>query len=352
MQIQKENLNFLNLFSFCVDNKSRMGDKFCITTKENKIYFLQASKETILIHKSKEALQEPGFTYTFPTQTFASLTRLFPEKTLIFISADSVSDSKGSNYKFDILKYNFKNILDYINILESSLDVEEVHFQDLDKLNQIKNFMGDSGLDVVGCFKDYFIASNKIRVLGAIKTKNNFDKPYYLPKSLVNILNYLKINDINISYYKDQFCYIKYENTYIICPLKQYKLPNILEEKHRGFYDHPLFITIDRNKFLQTLQRIELFTKTNYYDRVYVAFEEEGIYLENRDSLYAKEFFPIKIPSELTHVSLIVSTNSLLNTINLFTDATFNMHILPTKEAVTLTLKGTNKFYIHMLYAQ
>lgn len=355
MQIKKEELQFLDLFSFCADNKSKMGDKFCIDVNKNETLFLQSSKEVYLIHKYQNIKEEKSERFVFPINTFASLIKLAPEKEQITINSDSVSFSGGSEYKFDILKYNFQPLIDQLYFIEheGAKEVKTVNLEELDKLTFIKNFMGDSGLDVVGGFENYFVASNKIRVVGAVKLNElNSSFPIFLPKMLVNIVGFLKLTKTPLYFYKNEYCFIVHNNTYIFCPLKEYKLPNILNEKQKTFYDHPLFIKIDRLQFILALQRISLFTKTNYYDRVFISVFKDGLILENKDSTYAKEILLTPINDELLYSSFIISTNHLLNTLNLLTDKFVSLHILPTKEAVTVTIKDENKFYIHMLYSQ
>ena len=219
-------------------------------------------------------------------------------------------------------------------------------------LKYVKNFMGAQGLDAVALYNQYFIATNKVKVGGIVQTENK-GKNLFLSKLLINLISTLKLEELELYDYSSQgFYYFKYNNTYIIIPIEKWIIPNFMSEKGQKYFDHPFEITFSKHDFLQVLQRIEIVTKTNYANRIYLSFKDNSIVLENKDSEYAQEIFNVSIPKELNDYFIIVSNMFLISTLNMINSDEVIMKVIPDKSIPTISIldKEKKQIYIHVLY--
>ena len=352
MLFKKEDLKFLNIYSTCIDTKSRFGDKVVLeyNLKNKQAIFYQTTKSVLLITEL-EIEHSKDIKLTYNTQTLNSLINYLSEDSQIEIDSSLIIDNK-STYNIALSNINISSAQKFFSIVKSNKPEDVIHLKDLDKLKYVKNFMGAQGLDAVALYNQYFIATNKVKVGGIVQTENK-GKNLFLSKLLINLISTLKLEELELYDYSSQgFYYFKYNNTYIIIPIEKWIIPNFMSEKGQKYFDHPFEITFSKHDFLQVLQRIEIVTKTNYANRIYLSFKDNSIVLENKDSEYAQEIFNVSIPKELNDYFIIVSNMFLISTLNMINSDEVIMKVIPDKSIPTISIldKEKKQIYIHVLY--
>jgi len=355
MKFNKQQLNFLEVFSQFISNKV---DFICIDyNKDDKFIYFSQFSNILLIYKFPvpKEINLPSFNYIYSTSMFRSLINLLNTNDVVELKKEGILINGESFYNIglDIQQKNkYENIL---NTLQNE-SYNTYFLNDLEKINFVKFFVGLDKLNVIGLFNSYFITSNRIKILSGVKTNNSSDIKLYIPFEFVFIFNFFKINKINLKV-TSKFIFFNYENLTVIYPLKEYILPNIFEDKYSKMIDYPCNININRESFLSKLKRLSIYMKHIYGSELFISFEQNKIILEIKDFIrnlkIAKEIVNFQEENnlkELNGKTFIVSLDTFINSLNIMKEEIFTLSLNPDPNSISIMVKEKDKFYIHILY--
>jgi hypothetical protein len=348
MIFTKQELEFLTLFQLCADPKDVIGRNFQIKKiKKDTIRFFQTNNNAI-IYKDVNAVDVEDFCCNYPTDKIVQLVKSCSENEKITFKKSSIKMGNRSEYKFEQINYDVSS--DEKMVENESIDFKNtIHLVDLEKINVIKSYIGnDSGFDAVSLTNNYFVATNKTDADGFIKTSNNYDKRLFLSKLMVGIISSFKIKELDL--YTDDKKYVFIHNdTCIIIPLGDYKIPDYFIEKYKKFYKFDDKLKVNKSELLIALNRINIFSKDNIHTRIFLTFEDNKIKIESKDKNYAIEIIKADIDKNLIGHYFITSASHLINSIANINSDIVTFQIKPDKNEVAFSIWQENeeRFFIH-----
>jgi hypothetical protein len=359
MNFIKEELSVLDLYASVSDTKNFLYDKFCMyfNKEKNVVELFQNTSYCILLTRFEKDLSKlnKSFKIVGVSGQLNSLIKLTPKDSIIDINEIDIRFGKS---KYELPKFDYD--ISTLNFLvDNVIDKPKDNFKlsDIDKFNDIKNFVGNEELDVFGLFDSYFVASNRTDFTGAIKTDNKFsDNAKFFPRILATISNYFSLKELDIHSFSDDnlnYTYVKINNTYVFFTEKDYILENIFKEEIKELYWHKTFVECDRLKFFEALQRICVVAQNNIFNRIFITIDNNFIKMESKDGSYAyEELECTDVSKELNNYTFIVSANNLRLMVSLLTGNIIKILCENNSDSVAITIldENENKFFIHNLY--
>jgi hypothetical protein len=348
MIFTKKDLEFLNLYSLCVDQKSEIGKSFQIKKEGDNIRFCQVTDSVVLFTNLKDIKQGENFCFNYPTNSIIQLVNTCGDNEQIEFIKNTVKIGKNSNYSFEEIDYDISSME---NLFNQVYDKTNIVIKDLEKTNVIKSYTSnEKGLDIIALINNYFVASNRSDVTGTIKTSNKYDNTFFLSKLTVNIINTFKLKEIAIMDIGDNYVF-KIDNTTVIVQKQECIIPNIFEDKWKKYYLFDDKIIVNKNDLLLALNRINIISKENVNTRIFFTCKENEIIIESKDKGFAAEKVNAKIDKNLIDHYIIVSSNYLINSIGLIESDEVIIKMQPDKNANTISIWQQNeeRFFIHTL---
>jgi DNA polymerase III sliding clamp (beta) subunit (PCNA family) len=276
MLIDKDKLDFLKIYTSCVDNKSVLSDKTQIQLKGNKLRFVQFSTLKLIYALDVSAINSDNeeFEIIVPTKKFYDLVRSFKSKT-ISISASGIGTETGDNkYSFNQIQVSYPDIEAFIR--KAELMDETLVIDDVENAILAKNYVGAEDLNVVAMNAHHYISSN--RIIGAIIKSENVDSAFfYLPSEVVGLLANQGIKTLTI-HKKDgeDFWKIEVEGIIIFVPYQEYSLPNFFEEQFKDIFEYTNELEIDKAELKDILSRMSIVADSNPDNRVFFEYNSGG----------------------------------------------------------------------------
>ena len=358
MKFVREELDFLKLYVMLSDTRSFLNDKIHINfiKEKDSIIFSQLSYKFNLItvlQKNLSTLKE-SFNILVETNQLFSLVSLLPKNSEINISKEEIS-FEGSKYQLPKYEGDY-SVVDKFLLLTSSPKVEEIKIVDLEKMPLIKNYAGIDELDTIGIIENYFVASNRTDVAGAIKTSNTINDIIFLPTEIASIITSYGLKSIvlnKVEFNETIYNYFIINQTYVIINNMEYALANIFEDNVRELYDHPTFVKINKNNLLQALTRILVVAKNNIYNRIFISFDTNNMIIESIDTGYSVEKVPfIKLSNEIQNVKITVSASNVKTILQSLQGNEVTIKISPEQDSTAISFvdENNNSLFVHTLY--
>lgn len=354
MIFNKEELNFLELYSLLADNKDpRKNDKVQIKAKkdENIVIFSQFSEEATLITKLEKKVDEE-FTLILPSPKLYSLIRTLSDNTILKIEKSGIFFN-SNKYDFEKVDFELNDTDHFLMLSEKENDNKKV-IKQVDKAFLLKPYIGKNELAVIHLNNNYFISAlSEGTVIAAMKTLENKNINFYFPKIIIDIAKLANIKEIEFDLFEELgIYYFKINKTTIFMVNKENSLPDIFSDDIKKIYEHNYNIIINKNELLESLKRIKIIAMNNIDSRILCAFKDSKMYIESKDNDYACEIINAKIDKELENYSGYLSAVILDNIINNITSENIILKINPDKESIAIKLESESKdtFFIHCLF--
>lgn len=367
MIFTKEELSFLDLYSMYVDSSlGSFGDKVIISKYDGEILFTQKGRDDILFIKRIPREVEEFQPIIYETNKLNQIIRSLPDKSEITIDGTKISVSDTISYEFESYDYSVDtNYLDdmmklVLNFADKS---EQVQLVDVDRISNVQPFMGEKlfpfenfdNLNLIAFFSGYYVASDRYHVTAASGNASKIDKDFYFHSIVYSVCKYLNEKDAQLFIYKTEEednskCVMTFEDLSVIFPhTESSRLPNILTEDTKSFYEHETFIIIDKALFLNVLQRIMIITNAELKDRVFITLSKDKMVIESKDNGKAREVLPIEESNIENDISLILSSRYLAQTSKFIEDQKLKIKVPNTEEGVAIKVQGKDtdkKFYV------
>ena len=350
VKFEKKDLDFMGIYSLCMDNKNPLHDKFEIKNYNDKVLFIQESDHTTLITVIDKNIDECDLIFPTP-KVSAILSNVSLDDTIVF-DKNKMSFNK-SYYEFEDENISISDKTDLMNMIESNKHTQKYNFKNLKNINAVKTYIGNEGLDTIVNTNSTYLSSNELGISAIIKNENNIEDVFNIPAVLIDIISLLKLDDIEIDVYKEYGVIVsKVNSTYVIIPIKDYLIPNLFEEQYAEKYNHKDKIVVDKESLVKAVNRIKVIASTNVYSRIFIYCYTDYIELVSKDSNKAVETVSAKVDKELIDSYFILSSNYLYDISKSLEGKNIIIHALndPTALAVKITDEIENKFFIHVLY--
>lgn len=325
IQFKKDQLGFLDTYAKCVGSSSPIHEKFKISGKEgdSKIVFSQLSNLGYLITEV-DYTDVKDFEFIFDTSIFVSLIKLLDKEVNITITSSGI---EFNGNKYDICNEEIEigdvyELLSKINNSDKSFKLIEI-----DKFSNLKDYVGQQGLDTISYQDKYFVSSNKLYVTAFCKTEFKHDNDFYFSSGLFQLLNDAKIKEIDIKLC-DDFYFCKVDKNYILILNKKedyYILPNMFTDDIKSIYEHPFNIQVEKGKIIEALERMRIIARNNRENRIFVSIKSDSIELINNDTQYAIEKIKT-VSSNNTEMEFPLSVNYFLSIIYNLTGKTIDLY--------------------------
>lgn len=348
MKFEKEQLNFLHLFSLYADN-SINGDKTRVLIQDDKIYFCQFGLDSKLIYVMNNIHNIENNEHIFVTSQLNSLIKMCKDDDVIEIKDGYII--LGSNAKYKISEYEYEDVsplevIDYFNT------ANKIIIKELNKINMVKDFVGkDTGYNVIAIMNNHFVTYNEF-VLGFVSTENII-KNDMIPFSMQKFIEYMNMDEMEFSNINDNFYGISLnDKLYCVFEKRQHHIPFIFDEEYTGLYEHTNKIIVDTKELKQKLQRISIVSKENLGNKIYIECDKNKIKLQTREEPIGEEVFDADVESELEGFYVKVYCGYLQSIVNKIVDEKIEIWITPDKETIqTITVKGieSNARYVCVL---
>ncbi|OQA13759.1 MAG: DNA polymerase III subunit beta [bacterium ADurb.Bin363] len=343
MKFSKSDFNFMEVFSSCIDTKREMNDKFQIKVKsDGTVIFTQDCDDVKMFRSFKSSVTGEDFVAVFQTAKFYSLIKSIKEGTDITVSSSGI---EFNGNKYDLQNFSNVHYDDSEKLIEKYSESSNSDFliKDLSKLASVKSYMGASPLDCIGVQnKSYFVSSNQIDVTSMVKTDNSLVDDMYLGYKAINMFSNFKVNEIILSPKEGAFSF-NLKDTLVVVFNKDYSLPNLFENSIRCLYEHTTKAVIQKDLLKEVLYRIRIVSSENKDNRIFLNFEEDGLKIESKDTIYASEKVVGSVDKDLVGHYLSVSSNYLSNIVSELSGKEVHLYASNDKEAVVITIEDENK---------
>lgn len=353
INFQKKDLGFIGLYNLAIDNKNPLHDKFEIKGNKEETLIIQESDACALI-TIFDKKNEEEFNAIYSTSKVNSILSFVSDSEVITFSEKGIAFNKNV-YEFEEEKVELTDMSEILNLITNNKYEQRLHFKDLKNILSVKGYIGQEGYDTIVNVNSSFVASNEMGISAIIKNENQ--DMFYIPKILVDLITYKKLDEIEIDNY-DKFIVSKIDNTYIIISKKEYIIPNIFEEEFASKYNHKDTITVGKEELLKAVQRIKVVASFNIYSRIFIYCFKDYIEIVSKDNSKAIEVVTAKVDENLVGHYFIISANYLFQISNSLEGKNIIIHALNDSEleeedkavAVKITDEVENKFFIHCLY--
>ena len=349
MRFTKQQLNFLEVFAMVSNTKAFLNDKVNIQTKDNKVYFSQNTDNVKLIQVLEVQGQTDQINVTYLTNQLSAMVKSCQDDDVISISAEGIKFGKNSEYKFE--SYDV-SIDDPNTILNMAAAPEKSYaLGNFEKINTIKNFISsDENFNCISLQDNNFISYNG-QVIAISTSTNDIKELLYLPSVFFNIIDKLKIKEVNLALLQNgEYYNFKSNDLNIFLSIKEYGIPYVFSSEIKSEYDHPYSVECNKKEILKALNRIKIISQSNPETRVYVQFTNNKIIIESKDGQYGKEEVDAVYNNELKDFYVILSSSHLYSIASLLVGETVRMFLKPDKSinAVKIVYEKEENIYVHI----
>ncbi len=339
MFLTKKELGFLELYAVCTDQKSSIGKNFQLEKIDDTTVRFSQVTDNIILFTDVKTNSGDKFCFNYPTASIVQFLKTCSDDDKIEFIDNAIKLSNNAEYKFESTEYDISSTKEiFENVKNSFEDNSKVKIVELDKINSIKNYIGnEKGLDTVALMNNYFVASNRYDATACIKTSNSIIENFFLSKISSQLVNSFKIKEAEFVNEEDKYTF-KIGNTFIIIPSQEYIIPNIFDAEFKQYYDFTTKLVVKKNDLLFALNRINIFARENINSRIFFTLKEKEIVIESKDRGYAVEKVEAIIDGDLVNHYIIVSSNYLINAVNLINTDNIIMKIQPSKEASVISI--------------
>ncbi len=337
MIFKAKDLNFLELYSVCVDQKSIIGKNFQIERIDDNIIRFSQVTDNVVLFTDLDIKTENNFSYNYPTSSIVQFLKTCQEDEKIELLDNGLKLNKAE-YNFESIEYNSSSMKDTFNTIKTNfINNSKVKIVDLEKINNIKNYVGvEKGLDVVALINNYFVASNRYDATACIKTINKSDN-FFLSKMCSQLISSFKIKEANFLLEEDKSIF-KIGDTFVIIPKQEYIIPDIFTEEFKSYYNFSTKTIVKKVDLLFALNRINIISRENINSRIFFTFKENKIIIESKDKGYAVEEVDAIVDKELVDHYVILSSNYLINATSLINTENLIIKVLPDKNSNVISV--------------
>jgi len=357
MRFTKEELQFLEIYAIGADSKIEFHDKVqIIANKEkNTVKFTQMSDQINFVTEIPKQVDK-DFEIIIPIVQLNNLLKLSGSEE-IELTEDKIKLGDGSTYELSKYDFSYTNIEDIINNLNDQKTEHVYKVNDLEKLNFVKNYMGefeiDKALNTIALINNHFVASDRRNVIGAVKSNNNIDNKVYLSEKTVKLLSICKLSTIELSFY-DGYYTFELGGVKVIVNIIPYILPDIFDENISKKYMHPYEVSIDKKELNEALKRIKVVASSNNDGRIYITFKENILVIESKEEYagYAIEKVQADVPAKVVGQEIIVSIHFLMSIISVLSDDLIIKIDEYGKDFVAIAIKDIDdsKLFVYQVY--
>jgi hypothetical protein len=376
IKIKKEEFNILNLFIPFVNVKSPNTRSFIFKSiGNNKAILFQSSVEGTIYHICNEIEYDKDFKYAYDTLEFNNLIKLFQNDLVINIDDDCIFNSQ-SEYVLEKLKYDYDSIIDFKEVEEEILKLNtlpnfSISKDTVEKIDLAKYSIGAEEHSYLTFNKGYLTALDLESYTSLIKISEKFDNNTFIPKSILGILQYLKItkhefNKLTFYFSQKYNCTILKIGNSVLFLNHAFtcNIPNIMEQKED--FIHPLKINIDKDSLKNSLQRINVVSSSNYGNRSKLSINKEDLIFECNDSFNrdyvtgkgvkvkgkGKEILHAEIDSRLEGYEFYITTNNILKVLPYFKEEIKLIIYLPEdiKDSSVFAISNEDQTKIYLFY--
>lgn len=340
MKFKKEDLHFLNLFASYSDN-SINGDKLRVLIEDDKIYFCQIGLNSKLIYTIENTNNIENTEYIFITSQLNSLIKMCKDESDIEIKEGSIIFNNDAKYKltnFDYTDVHPKSLIEAYNTSFTNKSITTI--TDLEKLNKIKPFIGkDRGYNTVAIMDSHFVTYNNF-VLSFIDTNNQIKTGQIVVLAL-SLLQYFNLDDFHAYDIEEDFDCIKIDNLYAFFEKGKHQIPDIFNEENKELYEHTNKVVIKTELLKQKAKRLNVVSKTNIDNKVYLTCNKGQLILETKDEPIGREIIEAEVDHELEDFYVITFGSVLVNVLSQIKEEYTEIHLTPDKENIsTILIKG------------
>jgi len=336
MKIEKEKLEFLNIFRILSDNKSNLGDKIQIVVKKDKITFNQIT-QTVRLTKSMPISSKEEYELLIPIFELTGYLAL--DSNFEITKQGLIYDQEKEIYEFENLQLDFPD--EVVNI-EKGEQPEEITIKNILKSGIAKNFAGTDDVGAIALTHNHFVATDRL-LCAIVKTDNNIDETVYFPKLILDLFDSYKIDELGFKIYKDCFTF-EIAGVSILVPNQDYAIPEVFDENYINEYDHKDSVSIDKIYLERHLKKMMIASTNNPNNRIFFSIKNGDLILKSKD--FKSSFTTVKTdePNErLEGQEGIVSCNYFLKMVqNLPGSKTFIYMNPDLEDSATVKLEDEN----------
>ncbi len=316
MIINRKDLDFLTFYVALSNSGSPLFSKLLIQVRGEKARFIQYNKEGVLITTiSTTAPGDDDFDVVYENNVFYNLIKNIPIDSDVEITKDYV---KFGNNTYT-LKQQSRMVPDPDDI-DLGNQKKTVAIKNIDKIDKAKHFVGaydpKFNLEVVSLQGGCLVASDSLASC-IIFTDTDKDMFLYLPGFILPVVERSQVKEINIKLYEDYLTFF-INNTEFIVTINKYALPNLLTDDYKEAYSHESKAVIDKKVMLDALRRMNLVSKDNPNNRIFITFENGKIIFESKDHEFSKEEIRAEVDKELFNFTVINSCDRMVKITSLF----------------------------------
>lgn len=359
MNFTKDELNFLDLFALCTenkkDNRATIYGKIVLKTNKEKgvVSFTQYASDTNLYKEVKKEVVE-DFELVMPTIQVYNLIKLLPKDCTISITKDGITFNKNK-YSFEKEDVVFPSLIKFVEKYNESEEILVI--KDLSNLNAVKSYIGsyENNLDTVNLNQKHFISKSN-DVIASAKTTNDESVFYFMSKVILNVVNAFKLKDIEFKKFTDDevnYSACRIADTYIFIVDKEYVVPDIFLKEYKDLYGHTTKVIVEKSVLLESLSRIKLFTNPTLEHRIYFTVtNENSVNIKTDTNSSVVETINAVADSELVGKTIVLSSISLFQVSTEFEGKLINIFIDSVGSAPTCRVEDeeSKAFYILRLF--
>jgi len=363
LQLTKKEVEFLSLYNFCSDTRSRYSDKFRISSIKDStdVLFCQLNSKNMILATTlkNKNIEKEEFSFIFKTQEFYKMCNLCSDTDSITIKNEGINFGSGSIYKFESYEdlkdiYGDKKIDNFL-----TAKLQSIKISNFDIIKNIEFCIGMDDFDNIAILADkknkvnHFVASDGTFITASIKNNMvDVKNDVYIDSIIYKIVknSTKEVSEINLEINEEEK-YYRYtlNNTNIIFPFVESKIFNIFDEDKVVFYDHKDCVSFKKVDFIKALERISVVTNNALKNRVFIHLGEDSITVENKDGIAGEEKISAKIDEELKNKYFIVPAHSILKAVKEISKEDIKIRIdsnIDEMNVAKVEADGDDKFFV------
>ena len=345
MVYKRKDLEFLKVFQTCSSGGGALSDHLNIVTdKEKQIVYFSLLDDNVSLIQELPFNEGEDFEVSYSLSQFISMMSFCKDADDIVIEKDKIKFGNNSEYNFESLMFNKD---EFTNILDMSIEGEDIELKDLEKIDKISFSIGiEPELACIAFQDNHFITykSNAVstaKILSYIKSNNNLEENFYLPQVFYKLYSIYKFKDITIKKLSERFMYMNINNMKIYMTVGDYSIPYIFDDGLKDKLNPVDQVIVNKEEFKTALSRIKVLNQKTLYNRVFINFNDEGIKIEIKDDFKGYENISATVDNNIKNFYIICSTVALFEILNSI--PTDQVMINLTNEKGLATIKITDK---------
>lgn len=294
MKFTKDQFSFLRKFttiSDISDSRRITNDKLkiCADPKYGFVTFSLFSDKGGIVYQIPN-IDNDDFTVIYPITQFYNFVKSVANSEIVELKDGKIHlNSTTSQYEFDSYQLVMTDERRYLEIAKASPS-SLYNISNIDKLKIASNFIGkgsdDDKLDTVGIFNGKFVATDRTNG-GCIISTNNTLTNFFLPQSIIRVLQDANLANATISEYNTpnlSVYHIKIDDLYYFFPIHTYALLDITSDEAAEKYNHKHEIVLQKDKFLESLNRMQIMSFANKDSEIFIqCYSSNAIRLLNKE---------------------------------------------------------------------